>query len=86
MCVISNVGDHFRKQWEPLIPPKDNSGIIGTQNWMFPEITRDEFDQLRREVLEMKELLIKAKIIDEALGTPDCENDRDWETSNFEFL
>lgn len=36
-------------------------------------ITREEFDALKRDVLEMKELLKRAKKYDEDNGEPDCE-------------
>jgi hypothetical protein len=40
-----------------------------------PQITRKEFDALRREVMQMKELLKRAKKYDEEHGEPDCEMD-----------
>ena len=62
MCVVSFVGDHFQQKWpEPII------------TWYPPNPTKEEFDALKKEVLEMKELLRKAKIYDEKNNEPNCE-------------
>jgi len=68
MCVVSMIGDHYNEKWEPLTwSPKTT--------WTFTTTgpTQQEFDDLKKEVLEMKELLKKAKIYDEENGEPDCE-------------
>lgn len=36
-------------------------------------VSRDEFEQLKQEVAEMRELLIRAKRYDETNNEPDCE-------------
>jgi len=72
MCVISMVADDFTTKIEPL-------GITGIGRSYFPEVSKLEFEQLKAEVLELKELLKKAKVIDEALGTPDCETEEKFE-------
>ena len=86
MCVVSMVGDHYNDKWKDLynqqptitqpipvypsvITVGDNTPI-GTNN-IFP--TREEFDALKKEVEEMKKLLIKAKIYDEKNNEPNCE-------------
>lgn len=69
MCTVSFVGDFYRDRWtQPpsVVPPTDHYMIISP-------VTRAEFDALRREVAEMKELLKAAKRIDEVTGQPDCE-------------
>lgn len=38
-----------------------------------PEVSRADFDALKREVEEMKKLLLRAKKYDEETGQPDCE-------------
>jgi len=88
MCVVSMVGDHYRDLWgnEPwhykplpgMLPHP--GGMISPQlppQWPadFGAITRAEFDELKRQVTEMKELLKRAKAYDEANGEPDCEID-----------
>ena len=40
-----------------------------------PAITRAEFEDLKRQVQEMKALLIRAKEYDARNGEPDCEMD-----------
>lgn len=80
MCVVSMVGDHFHKKWHdhpwvypqtPIIPTETKTIVIGPT----PEITKAEFDQLKRDVAEMKELLLRAKKYDEDHGEPDCHID-----------
>lgn len=65
MCAVSFVGDFYSDKWrQPNYGP-----IYVTGN----EVTRFEFDALKKEVLEMKELLMRAKKYDEETGQPDCE-------------
>lgn len=72
MCVVSMIGDDWNRRW-----PKKWPDIPDT----FPEIpvriekyiTREEFDALKKEVEELKDLLIAAKKYDENTGQPDCE-------------
>lgn len=71
MCVSSMIGDHYRDKFTaPEYPIKF---------WPLSpnpaEISRAEFDHLKRDVEEMKALLIRAKEYDEANGEPDCEMD-----------
>jgi hypothetical protein len=66
MCVVSFVSDHFLQ--------KPNWNIPVTQFQNFPQVTREEFEQLKKEVLEMKELVMKAKAYDDANNQPHCEN------------
>lgn len=65
MCVVSMIGDHYNDKWtsEPY------QQIFN----QFSQISRSEFEQLKREVEEMKQLLIKAKIYDEKNNEPNCE-------------
>lgn len=77
MCVYSMIGDHYNDKWReqyPWVPqtiPASDSNI----NIYPAAITRAEFDELKRDVLEMKELLKRAKIYDEEHGEPDCQKD-----------
>lgn len=74
MCAVSNVGDFYSQKWSQN-PPQQVAGwsSLSQQQNQFGFVTREDFDQLRREVLEMKDLLIKAKEIDEKTGQKDCE-------------
>lgn len=67
MCTVSFVGQHYDDQYRPQIEP-----FTTVTSWV-AGITREEFEQLKREVAEMKELLLAAKRIDEVTGQPDCE-------------
>jgi uncharacterized protein YlxW (UPF0749 family) len=63
------VGDHFNQKWnQPDYQQLFNSISTSTNT-----ITRQEFDALKKEVEDMKQLLIKAKIYDEQNNEPNCE-------------
>jgi len=69
------VGDFYRDTWQPK-PWFHNFGTSGGGvTLQLPSITREEFDELKRQVLEMKELLKRAKDYDERNGEPECEVD-----------
>lgn len=64
MCVVSFIGDHYNDKWT-----KPDYTFIHN----FPQVSKEEFDKLKKEVEEMKQLLIKAKIYDEKNNEPNCE-------------
>lgn len=67
MCAVSNIGDQYAGQWPGAA---GGAALFG----LFPQgPTKQEFEDLKREVLQMKELLKKAKAQDEAEGNKDCE-------------
>ncbi len=78
MCVVSAVGDYWRRDfpkrhpgWEydqPIFP----GPIVIPQE---PQVSKKEFDALKKEMKELKKLLLAAKHFDEANGEPDCEMD-----------
>lgn len=65
MCTVSMIGDYYGEKWgQP------------DYKWVFDNInnvTRQEFEALKKEVEDMKELLKRAKIYDEKNNEPDCE-------------
>lgn len=65
MCVVSMVGDHFNDKWQEPYYQKIFTNI--------PDVSRAEFDALKREVEEMKALLKRAKEYDEKNNEPNCE-------------
>jgi hypothetical protein len=68
------IGDHYRDKWN--VPPYQgylSQAVEGTTTNLFSLITRPEFESLKKEVEEMKALLIKAKIYDEKNNEPNCE-------------
>lgn len=81
-CMVSNVGDMYSGRFPEKFPsqpwiqptvfpivPQEWPGMIPS----VPAVSRDEFDALRREVVEMKEMLKRAKAFDEATSSPNCE-------------
>ena len=78
MCSVSMIGDHYRDQWQPKpwFQPNINPGLPGggLYGGGVP-ISRAEFDDLKRQVEEMKLLLARAKEYDERNGEPECEVD-----------
>lgn len=77
MCVVSMVGDHYGDQWRPRYPTYP--AYPNTPTFPEPGSTQQEFDELKRQVEEMKELLKRAKRYDEEHGEPDCEIDEKME-------
>ena len=71
MCTVSMVGDHYRDNWERRYP----SIVPNVPSYLPSQVTREEFDNLKRQVGEMTELLKRAKKYDEDNGEPDCEMD-----------
>ena len=72
MCTVSaiaeNYRDRFPHRWTGVAPWVSPNTAMPP-----PEISRHDFDDLRREVKELKDLLIQAKKFDEETGQPDCE-------------
>jgi hypothetical protein len=65
------VADHYADKWRQGHPFYPNGGT-----WpVLAEVSRAEFDALKRDVEEMKALLKRAKEYDERTGQPDCEMD-----------
>lgn len=89
MCVVSMVGDHYRDNWfpekksyikpyYPYVPyspePKEIDIPQVIQDiFNSKEVTRKEFEALRKEVLEMKKLLQRALEYDKKNNEPDCQ-------------
>jgi len=61
------MGDHFTDKWKQ---PDYSDLFKRVQN---QEVTKIEFDALKKEVEEMKAILKKAKLYDEQTGQPHCE-------------
>lgn len=75
MCTVSMVGDHYRDLWSPRFPDWTTPGTVRLP----PDISRQEFDDLKRQVDEMAKLLRRAKIYDRENDEPDCEIDEKME-------
>lgn len=79
MCSVSMIGDHYNDIWRdrPWYPNTTPAPMPGTGGAIFnpSQVTRAEFDDLKRQVTEMTALLKRAKRYDEDNGEPDCEMD-----------
>ena len=77
MCTVSMVGDHYRDIWKdkPFWPQPPYSPYIPLPNQTTPfnGVSREEFNELKRQVEEMKLLLARAKEYDERNNEPECE-------------
>lgn len=75
MCVVSSLGDEWNRtipdRYPQVFPTTGTGPIVFDPN----AVTREEFDALRKEMEELKILLLAAKRFDEATGQPDCEMD-----------
>lgn len=71
MCTVSMIGDHYMDKWKFPSPGRPWDGSTS----MPSEVSRMEFEELKKEVLEMKEILKRAKKYDEDNNEPDCEID-----------
>lgn len=86
MCVVSMISDYYKDRWHEkdwwlpthpeTIPYPGNPGLPNETTWPIPQpVTQEQFDELKREVMELKELLKRAKKYDEDNNEPDCEMD-----------
>ena len=69
MCTISMVSDGWREQYPSKWPN------FQPDQFQISQVSRTEFESLKREVEALKELLKAAKAFDTATGQPDCEMD-----------
>lgn len=79
MCAVSMIGDHYTDKWRLPDPyggaPSPMNPFPVVYTLPINPVTREEFDALKKEVQEMKALLIRAKKYDEDNGQADCEID-----------
>lgn len=76
MCVVSYVGDYWREKLpekHPWATPFPSDPIPNWPSSLNP--TREEFEALKKEIEELKKLIIAAKEYDEKTGQPECETD-----------
>ncbi|TPJ86977.1 MULTISPECIES: hypothetical protein [unclassified Mesorhizobium] len=84
MCAVSMVGDHYNEKWhdqpwaKPLQPFRvypEGWPLTPTKVEAVPSVyvSKLEFDALKKDVEEMKALLIRAKEYDERNNEPHCE-------------
>lgn len=75
MCVVSMIGDHYHDKWNPYFPqiPREKIPVGDWEKLFNPPPTKADYDTLKKEVEEMKELLKRAIKYDEDNGEPECE-------------
>lgn len=78
MCVASMVSTDWINRTQPTWPslpsmPTYPPIVGGVYTIPTDGPTRAEFDALKKEMEELKQLLLAAKKYDEATGQPDCE-------------
>lgn len=74
MCVVSNIGDNYRDNFAPRwphMPVQPTAPVVINTS----EVSKQEFEALKKEVEELKILLKAAKKFDEETGQPDCHMD-----------
>lgn len=78
MCIVSNVGDYWEDRYnkeypwaDPLIHPSKYPAKRLNVNSSPP--SREEFEALKKEVEELKTLLIAAQKFDQETNQPNCE-------------
>lgn len=79
MCVVSMIGDHYQNKfdpWKDMLPEPKQPFIPSTipNNTKLEFVDRAAFEQLKRDVIEMKELLKRALEYDKKQRQPHCEN------------
>ncbi len=89
MCTVSNIGDSYRDNFPPRWPnvpvwPAQPTGVPYPSQPGIPGqpviidtsgVSKQEFEALKKEVEELKQLLKAAKKFDEETGQPDCHMD-----------
>lgn len=96
MCAVSFIGDRFGKSipndypwtWPYIDPPYIHPMPIPKTSFpTLPKIlpieetvSKEEFNKLKKEIEELKKLLLAAKEYDKNTGQPDCEIDEKVKT------
>lgn len=75
MCTYSMIAQHYTEKWYPNQIPVLEAPLVWPPTITETGPTREEFDNLKKEVLDMKALLIKAKKYDKDNNQPDCETE-----------
>lgn len=84
MCVVSMVGDHYNEKWKdvwpyhqpqpnPFVPDRVTTAPAAIPFWSPQGPTQQQFDDLKKEVEEMKKLLKRAVEYDKNNNEPHCE-------------
>ena len=73
MCVVSMVIDNYRdRQWPDYTRTTSIPQLFNHDHSL---VTKADIRDLKRHLIELKELIVAAKKYDEATGQPECEVD-----------
>ena len=75
MCMVSSIGDAFGQRWPDVVPITPAVPHQPTITFIRDAVTREEFEQLKREVEAIGKLLRAAKDFDAETGQADCDDD-----------
>lgn len=79
MCLVSNIGDYWRQTnpWIDKVPSTSPNSLPNSQDFTqyFQTISRKEFDDLVKEVQELRKLLEAAVKYDQVTNQPHCETE-----------
>lgn len=75
MCVVSMIGDHYNDKWKDWPNgPSTPINPVNPVNFFPAYATKEDIESLRKEVIEMKELLKKAIQYDIVNNQKACHN------------
>ncbi len=85
MCAVSYMGDFYKKKiegdWQreypwiyPVVYPNTNP-TPAEKTSPYIGVSRQEFDELKKKVEEMRDILLTAKEYDEKTNQPHCEHE-----------
>lgn len=87
MCAVSNIGDYWKDQLpkkHPWVAPYTDPGYPSVPAYPIdrgslqptpPGVTQEQFNELKKEMEELKKLLKAAIEYDKKTGEPDCHMD-----------
>ncbi len=83
MCVVSMIGDCYTDQFPWRYPQAVPQPVLAPADWtdwteifknLSANVSRKEFDDLKKEVEQLRDLLKKAQEFDKATNQPSCDN------------
>jgi hypothetical protein len=73
MCVVSAIGDYYRRDTLPNIIPNYTPGTTGAQVVQFA--TKQDLIRIEQSLIELKSLLLQAIKYDKMMNEPHCEHE-----------
>lgn len=75
MCSYSMIANDWTKRIGEKYPPFQPYVDGTSTQYIYPQVTKEEFDALKKEMEAIKKLLKAAKIYDEEVGLGGCETE-----------